>query len=102
MADEQRIGLSELLRKAQLEGEPNFSRRACGLEVHGHLLFENLLENGLDTLADPGLHIPLYGLLDLFLGPVSLLPHSTHKLPDVIGPGPSTEGPGPASRLPSL
>ncbi len=42
------------------------------------------MEDGLDTLADPGLHIPLHGLLELFLSQASLLPHPTHKLPDVI------------------
>src|SRR5215212_7288515 len=31
----------------------------------GHLLLENLLEDGFDAFADPGLHVPFDGLLEL-------------------------------------
>jgi hypothetical protein len=33
----------------------------------GHLLLEDLLEDGLDAFPDPGLHVPFHGFLNLFL-----------------------------------
>jgi hypothetical protein len=57
----------------------------AGLEMLGHLLLEDLLEDGLDAFADPGLHVPFDGLLEFFLwGQVltsSLNPQLTRHYP---------------------
>ncbi len=43
-----------------------------GFQVLGHLLLEDLFEDGLHTLADPGFHVQLYVVLELvFWGQVS-------------------------------
>jgi hypothetical protein len=31
----------------------------------GHLLFEDLLQNGLHAVSDAGFHVSLYGLVEL-------------------------------------
>jgi hypothetical protein len=52
------------------------------LEVLGHLLLEDLLQDGLDALPYPGLHVSLHVVLEFLLrGQVCLL-HSTHNLSD--------------------
>jgi len=38
-----------------------------GPEMLGHLLLEDLLKDGLDAFAHPGLHVPFHGFLELFL-----------------------------------
>jgi hypothetical protein len=53
--------------------------------VLSHLLSENLLEDGFDAFSDASFYLSLHGSFELFLlGQVPLLPHSTHKIPDVI------------------
>src|SRR5215218_4388542 len=57
----------------------------ASLQMLGHLLLEDLLEDGLDAFAHPGLHVPFDGLLKLFLrGQVltsSLNPQLTRHYP---------------------
>jgi hypothetical protein len=38
---------------------------------------EDLLQYGLDAFWDSGFYVSLHGLVELFLGQVFLLPHST-------------------------
>lgn len=50
----------------------------AGLQVLGHLLFEDFLEDGLYALADPSFDVQLHGLLELIvMGQVFLLTQPT-------------------------
>ncbi len=59
-----------------------------GIEVLGHLLLEDLLEDGLRAFPDSGLHVPLHVMIEAPLrGKVPTPSLETHKLPDAIPRG---------------
>jgi hypothetical protein len=57
-----------------------------GFEVLGHLLLEDLLQDGFNSLADPGLHVQLHVVLELVfwgqVSPSSLNPQTTRHYLD--------------------